>query len=50
MISNQIIQNTIDGLKTITRIELSVMDPDGKILATTEENKLEEYNLRYLIS
>ncbi|MBN2221598.1 MAG: helix-turn-helix domain-containing protein [Vallitaleaceae bacterium] len=44
MISNQIIQNTIDGLKTITRIELSVMDPDGKILATTEENKLEEYN------
>ena len=44
MISNQIIQNTIDGLKTITRIELSVMDPDGKILATTEESKLEEYN------
>jgi carbohydrate diacid regulator len=44
MISNQIIQNTIEGLKTITRIELSVMDPDGKILATTEEEKLGEYN------
>lgn len=44
MISNQIIQNTIDGLKNITRIDISVMDPDGKIISTTEEGKLEEYN------
>lgn len=44
MISNQIIQNTIEGLKTITRIDISVMDADGKILATTEEGRLEEYN------
>lgn len=44
MISNQILQNTIDGLKTITRIELSVMDSEGKILATTEEGKMDEYN------
>lgn len=44
MISNQILQNTIDGLKTITRIELSVMDSEGKILATTEEGKIDEYN------
>lgn len=44
MISNQILQNTIDGLKNITRIELSVIDLDGKILATTEENKVEENN------
>lgn len=35
MISNQILQNTIDGLKSITKIELSVMDIDGKVLATT---------------
>lgn len=35
MISNQILQNTIDGLKSITRIDLSVMDIDGKVLATT---------------
>ena len=35
MISNQILQNTIEGLKAITRIDLSVMDIDGKILATT---------------
>jgi len=35
MISNQILQNTIDGLKTITRVDLSVLDMDGKTLATT---------------
>lgn len=35
MISNQILQNTIEGLKTITRIDLGVMDIDGKTLATT---------------
>ena len=35
MISNQILQNTLDGLKTITRIDLSVVDMEGKTLATT---------------
>ena len=35
MISNQILQNTIDGLKGITRIDLCVMDTDGKTLAST---------------
>ncbi|MCI9075216.1 MAG: PucR family transcriptional regulator [Dorea sp.] len=35
MISNQILQNTIDGLKGITRIDLCVMDTDGKPLAST---------------
>lgn len=35
MISNQILQNTIDGLKGITRIDLCVMDIEGKILAST---------------
>ncbi len=35
MISNQILQNTIEGLKTITRIDLGLMDTDGKVLATT---------------
>ena len=28
MISNQILQNTIDGLKSITRVEFCVMDVD----------------------
>ncbi len=44
MISNQIIQNTIDGLKNITRIDISVMDREGKVLATTEPRVEDEYN------
>ncbi|MCF2641015.1 MAG: helix-turn-helix domain-containing protein [Lachnospiraceae bacterium] len=35
MISNQILQNTIDGLKNITKIDLCVIDTEGKVLATT---------------
>ena len=38
MISNQILQNTIDGLKGITRIDICVMDTEGKVLATTIES------------
>ena len=41
MISNQILQSTIEGLKGITRIDFCVMDTDGKSLASTfpdEEN------------
>jgi len=38
MISNQILQNTIDGLKTISRIDFCILDTDGKILATTKNN------------
>lgn len=37
MISNQILQNTIDGLKGITRIDLCVVDIEGQILASTEK-------------
>ena len=33
MISNQILQNTIEGLKAIARVELCVMDVDGKPVA-----------------
>lgn len=35
MISNQILQSTIEGLKGITRVDLSVIDIDGKVLAST---------------
>ncbi len=35
MISNQILQNVIDGLKGITKIDLSVIDTEGNILAET---------------
>ena len=40
MISNQILQSTIDGLKSITRKELSVVEKEGKVIATTEENMI----------
>lgn len=36
MISNQILQNTIDGLKGITKRDITVMDVEGSVLATTE--------------
>ncbi|HCM14144.1 MAG TPA: CdaR family transcriptional regulator [Lachnospiraceae bacterium] len=42
MISNQILQGTIDGLKGITRIDICVMDIEGKVLATTIED-MEQY-------
>ncbi len=38
MISNQILQNTIDGLKNISRCEFSVLDTDGKMPVTTSPN------------
>lgn len=40
MISNQILQSTIDGLKNITRREFSVIDRDGKVVVTTEEHMI----------
>ena len=35
MISNQILQTTLDGLKAITRIDLGICDTEGKVLAST---------------
>ena len=35
MISNQILQNTLDGLKGISRTDFCVTDMEGKVLATT---------------
>ena len=35
MISNQILQNTIDGLKNIAHVELYVLDIDGREVAST---------------
>ena len=45
MISNQILQSTIDGLKGITRIDISVMDTDGKVLASTADNPEQYENI-----
>jgi len=36
MLSNQILQNTIDGLKGITRRDICVVERDGKVLASTD--------------
>lgn len=44
MISNQILQNTIDGLKGIARVDLCVIDTEGNILATTF-NEADKYVL-----
>lgn len=35
MISNQILQNTLDGLKGITKVDMRVLDTEGNILAET---------------
>jgi len=40
MISNQILQSTIEGLKNITRRELSIIEREGKVIASTEESKI----------
>lgn len=40
MISNQILQNTIEGMKNITRREFSITEREGKVVATTEANML----------
>jgi carbohydrate diacid regulator len=36
LISGQILQTTIDGLKNITRREMSVIEREGKVIASTE--------------
>lgn len=43
MISNQILQNTLDGLKGITRIDLCMIDTESKVCAATFPNP-EDYS------
>ena len=52
MISNQILQNTIDGIKNITKVDLCVCDTDGKTLASTmgETDISEETVLNFAVS
>ena len=38
MISNQILQTTVDGLKEISRVDLCVIDAEGKVVAKTFDN------------
>ncbi len=44
MISNQILQNTIDGLRGITKIDLFVLDTDGNFLAETTDETFDHGN------
>ena len=37
MISNQVLQSTVEGLKAISRVDLCVMDTEGIVLASTFE-------------
>lgn len=37
MVSAQILQRVVDGLKEITRFDISVIETEGKIIASTEE-------------
>ncbi len=43
MISNQVLQNTVEGLKNITRRDLSVVEREGKIVASTDEGTISQY-------
>ena len=47
MISNQILQSNIDGLKEITRIDLCVCDMVGKLAAFQIQNLLVAYKERF---
>ena len=40
MISNQILQNTIDGIKAITRREYCILDAESKIVVTTDSDRV----------
>lgn len=52
MISNQILQGTIEGLKGITRIDICVLDTEGKTLASTmgETDEYESATLDFVDS
>ena len=38
MISNQVLQSTLEGLKMISRVDMCVMDTDGIVAASTFDN------------
>ena len=38
MISNQVLQSTLDGLKLISRVDMCIIDSEGLVAASTFEN------------
>ncbi len=49
MITNQIIQNSIDDLKAITRVDLVVYDLEGQVLAKTTEEETDPELIRSFV-
>ncbi len=49
MITNQIIQNSIDDLKAITRVDLVVYDLEGQVLARTGEDETDQELIRSFV-
>jgi carbohydrate diacid regulator len=49
MITNQIIQNSIDDLKVITRVDLAVYDLEGQVLARTGEEDTDPELIRSFV-
>ena len=43
MISNQILQDTLDGIRNITKTDLAIMDTEGRTLAKTADGIFEGY-------
>ena len=43
MISNQILQDTLEGIRNITKTDLVIMDTEGRMLAKTIEGSFEGY-------
>ena len=39
MISNQILQSTIEGLKNISRLDMGVLDVEGKVLVADPNSR-----------
>ena len=52
MISNQILQNTVEGLKSISGTDFCVLDTEGKVLATTfsEQENFEDIVMAFVES
>lgn len=50
MISNQVLQNTLEGLKEISRNEFCVIDTDGKILASTSEMNISQMDVQAFVN
>ena len=38
MISNQVLESTLEGLKTISRVDMCLMDTEGLVVASTFEH------------